>query len=61
MVAVRMSDENRRATAKSSSKASNGPVFTVPQLQAFTEEHPLLSVAFVVAAGYAIGRVVSKL
>ena len=56
-----MSDENRGATAERSSKVSNGPVFTTRQLQAFAEDHPLLSVAFVVAAGYAVGRVVSRL
>ncbi len=56
-----MTDRNPRATAERRSKVSNGPVFTALQLQAFAEDHPLLSVAFVVAAGYAIGRVVSKL
>jgi hypothetical protein len=40
---------------------SNEPVFTALQLKAFAEDHLLLSVAFVVAAGYAIGVVVSKL
>jgi hypothetical protein len=56
-----MSDENRRATAERSSKVSNGPVFTTRRLQACAEDHPLLSVAFVVAAGYAVGRVVARL
>ena len=56
-----MTDRNPRATVGRSSKVSNEPVFTALQLQAFAEDYPLLSVAFVIAAGYAIGRVVSKL
>ena len=31
------------------------------ELESFAEEHPLLTLGFVVAAGYALGRIVSKL
>jgi hypothetical protein len=31
------------------------------QIQAFVSDHPLLSLAFMVAAGYAVGRIISKL
>jgi len=31
------------------------------RIQAFVDDHPLLSLAFMVAAGYAVGRIVSKL
>jgi hypothetical protein len=31
------------------------------QIQAFIDDYPLLSLAFVVAAGYALGRLISKL
>jgi ElaB/YqjD/DUF883 family membrane-anchored ribosome-binding protein len=31
------------------------------QIQAFVDDHPLLSLAFMVAAGYSIGRLISKL
>jgi hypothetical protein len=31
------------------------------QIRAFVDEHPLLSLAFMVALGYAAGRVISKL
>jgi hypothetical protein len=31
------------------------------QIQTFVDEHPLLSLAFMVAVGYAAGRIISKL
>jgi hypothetical protein len=31
------------------------------RIHAFVEDHPLLSLAFMVAAGYAVGRIISKL
>jgi hypothetical protein len=31
------------------------------QIQTFVAEHPLLSLAFMVAVGYAAGRIISKL
>jgi ElaB/YqjD/DUF883 family membrane-anchored ribosome-binding protein len=31
------------------------------QIQAFVDDHPLLSLAFMVAAGYSIGRLIAKL
>jgi hypothetical protein len=31
------------------------------QIQTFVDEHPLLSLAFMVALGYAAGRIISKL
>jgi ElaB/YqjD/DUF883 family membrane-anchored ribosome-binding protein len=34
---------------------------TAKQIQEFVEDYPLLSLAFVVAAGYAVGRLISRL
>jgi ElaB/YqjD/DUF883 family membrane-anchored ribosome-binding protein len=31
------------------------------QIREFVDDHPLLSLAFVVAAGYAVGRLISRL
>jgi hypothetical protein len=31
------------------------------EIQAFVDDYPLLSLAFMVAAGYAAGRIISKL
>jgi hypothetical protein len=31
------------------------------QIQEFVDDYPLLSLAFVVAAGYALGRIISRL
>jgi hypothetical protein len=46
-----------KATAR---KISDGAP-DMRQIQSFIDEYPLLSLAFVVAAGYALGRVISKL
>jgi hypothetical protein len=34
---------------------------TAKQIQEFVDDYPLLSLAFVVAAGYAVGRLISRL
>jgi hypothetical protein len=49
-----MSDRRGDATA-------TRELVPAPQIQAFVEEHPLLSIAFMVALGYAAGRIISKL
>jgi hypothetical protein len=36
-------------------------LYPAKQIQTFVEEHPLLSLAFMVAVGYAAGRIISKL
>jgi hypothetical protein len=45
-----------KATARLSDGAPD-----LRQIQAFIDDYPLLSLAFVVAAGYALGRLISKL
>ncbi len=39
---------------------SMGELDPAKQIQAFVDDHPLLSLAFMVAAGYAAGRIISK-
>jgi hypothetical protein len=54
-------DRPKGASAPDAAKASNEPAATERQIQVFIDEHPVLSIAFAVAAGYAVGRIVSKL
>jgi hypothetical protein len=58
-----MSEEtsDRRKVAAQPHAGSNEPTAVERQIQTFVDEHPPLSLAFVVAAGYAIGRIISKL
>jgi hypothetical protein len=49
-----------RALTATTRKITGG-VPDMRQIQAFIDDYTLLSLAFVVAAGYALGRVVSKL
>jgi hypothetical protein len=60
-----MSDEStpRRPvrTLKTTARQISGSTPDLRQIQAFIDEYPLLSLAFVVAAGYALGRLISKL
>ena len=42
-------------------KTRTGEPVAAKQIQQFVDDYPLLSLAFVVAAGYAIGRIISKL
>jgi hypothetical protein len=50
-----------RAREPEAAKASADSAIVAKQIQVFIDEHPLLSLGFVVAAGYAAGRILSKL
>ena len=60
-----MSEERSRrrpvGALKATARKISGGAPDVQQIQAFIDDYPLLSLAFVVAVGYALGRLISKL
>ena len=60
-----MSEEPTRTrpirALKATARKISGSAPDVRQIEAFIDDYPLLSLAFVVAAGYALGRLISKL
>jgi hypothetical protein len=50
-----------QTTERQKIKAPAKEPVAATQIREFVDDYPLLSLAFVVAAGYAIGRIISKL
>jgi hypothetical protein len=53
-------NDKRNGSRREIARRSSEGAIDARQIDAFVENYPLLSLGFVLAAGYALGRIISK-